>query len=163
MIRCVYYLLLITIFISGCVSVNRDPDILLQEPYTKVNYVAEVTKDYKTVEIIQVQTRGLQANILNTIPALYKKVLEFSGNQAVDIGNLSISSYTKLENFQVPYQDCVSVPQSVTVPHTSCYQGNCQTTYSTQTQYVQQCTTRYRTELRNVLYQIASADILTRK
>ncbi len=161
--RFVSCLLLISITISGCVSVNRDPDILLQDPYTKVNYIAEVTKQHKTVEVIQVQTRGLQANILNTIPALYKKVLEYSENQAVEISNLSISSFTKRENFDVPYQDCVYVPQTMSVPKTSCYQGSCQTTYSTQTKYIHQCTTRYRTVMRNVLYQIASADVLTKK
>ena len=163
MLRIAGYLLLISVIVSGCVSVNRDPDILLQEPYTRVNYIPEVTNDFKTVEVIQVQTRGSKANILNTLPTLYEKVLEYSENQAVDIGNLSISSFTRLEEFEVPYQDCVRVPQTVSVPYTSCGGGSCQTTYVKQTKLVQRCITRYRTEVRNVLYQIASAEVITRK
>lgn len=155
-------LLVVIILTSGCVTVNRDPDILLQEPYTRVTYVAEPSEHYKTVEVIQVETRGVRANIRSTIPLLYEKVLEYSGNREVDIGNISISSYTKLESVQVPYQDCGYVPRMVSVPRTSCYQGSCQTTYSTETRMERRCTTRYRTEMRNVLCQIASADVLTR-
>lgn len=157
-----YYLLIFTFFIlSGCSSLNENPDILLGESYRDIKYIAEPDKSHKVLNVIQVTTRGIQANILNTIPQLYKKALESSVNKKqVQISNITISSFTNRENFQVPYQDCRSVPRTVSVPTTSCYGGSCQTSYSTQTQYDQQCTTRYRTEMRDVLYQKATADLL---
>ena len=157
-----YYLFLFVFFIiSGCVSVNKNPDILLEEPYRKVKYVAEPDNSHEILDVIQVTTRGLQANILNTIPQLYKKALDRSvNNRQVQIANISIVSFTKKENFQVPYQDCKSVTKTVPVQRTNCVGGSCTTTYSTQMQQVQVCTTRYRTEIRDVLYQKATADIL---
>lgn len=161
--RLVCFLAFVTALFSACSSRNLDPRILLQEPYTKVNYIADVTEDYKTVEVIRVQTRSLEATILNTIPKLYEKALEHSENREVAIGRLSISSYTKLEEFKVPYKHCRYVAKTVPVPHTSCSQGYCQTKCSWYTKYVRRCETFSRTELRNVSYQIASADVLTRK
>ncbi len=144
----------------GCTPINNNPDILLEEPYSKVKYIADPDSTYRKVEFVQIETRGDQANILNTLPLLYKKALGYSKNSEVLIGNISISSYTKLENVQVPYQECRSVYRMVSVPNRSCYNGNCTTSYSYQNQTFQECTTQYRTEERNVLYQVASADIL---
>lgn len=158
------FIVVFSIILSGCAIVNKNPDILLDESYQNVRYIADPDKSHQALDVVQVTTRGLQANILNTIPQLYKKALERSDiKKQVQIGNITISSFTKKENFQVSYQECVSNPRTESVPQTSCYSGTCSTRYTTQTRYVQECRTRYRTEIRNVLYQKATADILVPK
>ena len=157
------YLACFSIFVlSACSNSNKNPDILLTEPYRNVSYIAEPGPSYQAINSIQVTTGGINANILNTIPQLYKKALDLSasGSQVL-LSNISITTFTKREMFQVPHQDCKSVPRTTSVPQTTCYSGSCTTTYRTQTNYVQQCTTRYTSEMRDVLYQKATADILT--
>ncbi len=130
----------------GCNYVNKNPDILSQYPYNQVQYVAQPKAIDETIDVVQVTTRGLKANILNTIPELYKKVLEkhHVSEQPVRIHNISITSFTQKESFQVPYQHCTS-----------------RTSYSSGKPVItQHCTTLYRTEIRNVLYQKATADII---
>ena len=171
----------VTLF--GCASVNRSPEILLQEPLNRVRYIAEPEKTHKTIDIVQVNTRGVHASILNTIPELYKKALEKSNKDIVEIGNISITSYTNKEEVEVPYEKCRSVPETVSVPQKSCIIMSCPTTCNNNgvcmTQICpenkcttidmpkirnrQECTTQYKTEVRTVLYQKATADILTLK
>ena len=163
MIRLIYFFIIGVTFLTSCTSVNKNPDILLKEPYSKVKYIADPDETYKTIEVVQIETRGVHANIMNTLPLLYKKALDYSKNLSVMIGSIEISSYTKLEDVQVPYQVCQSVSRMVSVPSTSCFNGSCTTSYSYQNQMVQECKTQYRTEARNVLYQVASAEIIDRK
>lgn len=160
-VRHCLFIIISSIVLSGCTKINKNPDILLNEPYQRVKYIANPGISYRSLDVIQVTTSGLKANILNTIPLLYKKALDSSGNmQQTIIGNITISSFTKNENFQVSFQECISVPETKSVPKTTCNGGSCNTTYTTQTQYNQRCTTRYKTEIRDVLYQKATADIL---
>ena len=160
MIRLLALLAFFALAIGSCTPVNSNPDILLKEPYSKVKYIADPDERYSIIEVVQVETRGTYANILNTIPQLYKKALKFSEGSEVKISDIDISAYTKLEQVQVPYQDCRMVSRMVSVPMTSCINGSCSTTYSYQNQLVQECTTQYRTEVLNVLYQVASANII---
>ncbi len=137
--------------ISGCTrvsTINKNPDILLQYPYNKVEYIAEPEKSHQIVEVIQVTTRGEQANILNSIPRLYEKALvRFFYKKQVQIGNINIILFTRREFFWVPYDDCEMVPDTK--------QGS--------SGYYRKCTIRYRTEARDILYQKATTDLLILK
>ena len=114
--RYLLFLFMISAVISGCTSVNtinKNPNILLQYPYNKVEYIAEPEKSYQVIEVVQVTTRGEQANILNTIPKLYEKALgRFSYRKKVEIGNINIILFTRRELFWVPYDDCKLVPDT---------------------------------------------------
>lgn len=149
--RYLLFLFMISAVISGCTrvnTINKNPNILLQYPYNKVEYIAEPEKSHQVIEVVQVTTRGEQANILNTIPKLYDKALgRFSYRKKVQIGNINIILFTRRELFWVPYDDCKLVHD--TRPGAS--------------GYYQKCTIHYRTEARDVLYQKATADLLTLK
>ena len=164
------------VLISGCASINTNPNILAQPPYNKVTYSPKIKPGIVPRRSIEVTTVGLTANVLNTIPELYKKAIEeqtrgiasldpkaprFNG---VYISNIALASYTKREPFQVPYQDCKTEYYTETVGQQSCSSGyggayTCQTNYVPQTRSRQNCTTVYRTEIRDVLYQKATADL----
>jgi hypothetical protein len=159
--RCILTVILIGILLTGCVAVNKDPDILLTDPYRRVTYIADPGDRYQQAEVIQVTTRGSRANILNSIPQLYLKALEWSGQQRVALGNFRITSFTRQEEFEIPYQECRSVPGMISVPQTSCVSGSCKTTYVQRTLFNRHCWTEYRTETREVLYQKVVAEILT--
>lgn len=183
MIRIIVTLTISVAILFGCTSVNRSPDILLQEPLNRVRYIAEPEKYHKTIDIVQVNTRGVHAGILTTIPELYKRALDKSNNDFVEIGNISITSYTNKEEVQVPHEKCKSVTEEVYVPQKSCIIMSCPTTCNNNgvcmTQICpeskcttidmpkirsrEECTTQYKTEVRTVLYQKATADILTLK
>lgn len=149
------YMLFIFIFsamISGCTSINEineDPNILLQAPYNRINYIAEPKKSYKVIDVVEVTTQGNRANVLNTVPKLYRKVLErFPYGERVWISNIGITSFSRREFFWVPYDDCKLVRKN-SDPEKSDYQRD--------------CITRYRTEVRDILYQKATADVLILK
>lgn len=156
-------LCMVGILFSGCITVNQDPEILLSEPYRRVEYIAAPGADHTLAEVIQVTTRGELANILNSIPRLYLKALEWSGQQPVILTNFRITTFTKLEEFEIPYQECRSLSGMISVPQTSCVGGSCSTLSAQRSLFNRYCWTEYRTEVREVTYQKAMADIVTKK
>jgi hypothetical protein len=157
----------------GCagMSVNKDPNILSQAPYDQVKYVARLDDTFEEVAVVQVTTRGMEANLLNTIPQLYKRALDEHGTDERTrfLTGIEVSAFTQREPFQVPYQDCKTEFYTENVPYQSCNSGygtmprTCTTQYRMEQRSRQKCETRYRTEIRNVLYQKAMARVLRRK
>lgn len=130
----------------GCASINHDSNILLQDPYNKIAYSSNIDNG-EPKDIVELTLSSSQANILNTIPSLYNKVLErhsTTDNQIINITNLLINNYSESKNVTVSYQECVSEPKMGL---------NGQTTYS------QKCSTKYRNEIQHTLFQKVTAEV----
>lgn len=158
------------ILIGACTTVNMDPNILATEPYSKVVYVPNSSaQGYETIDTVEVTTRGEQANILNTIPKLYERVLAESKEKSIPpyLGNIRFSSFTKKESYQVSYEDCHTETKYETQSDYTCTgfgtDQQCSTNYTNAPVSEQVCETKYRTEERIVLYQKAQGDILSKK
>lgn len=163
MVKSCLIVIVVAASLAGCATLNENPDILLEEPYRRVEYVAAPTSSHTVVDVIQVVTKGFQANILNTIPLLYQKALAVAGDRpGVQISNIAITCYTKIELVPFPYRECRTVRRSVAVPTTTCSGGPCTTTYTMQTQSIQECDIVYRLEEVEVKYQRATAELLMR-
>ena len=156
-------LIIVLTVLANCSTVNKDPDILLKEPYTKVSYLAGVSETSPVVEVIQVTTRGSRANILSTLPQLYAKALDWSGQKNVTIGNLQIFSFSNREAVEVSHWRCRLVPVTVLLPSQSCLANGCKTVQIKQTQSEQQCQFETRIEIQDVPYQKAVANVLLDK
>jgi hypothetical protein len=150
----------------GCALTNDNPNILAEAPYNQVTYVAQPGDEFSAVDEVLVTTRGAEANLLTTMPALYRRVLE---NVAFEEGaryvtDIHISSYTIPEANQVSYQDCTTEYYYETEPTEDCTgygsDESCYTSYRQVQKSRENCTTKLRTEIRNVLYQQGRATIL---
>lgn len=130
----------------GCASINHDPNILLQDPYNKIVYSSNINSG-QPKDVVELTLGENQANILNTIPGLYKKILERHStpdNQLINISNLLINNYSETRKVSVPYQECTSQSQTG---------ANGQTTYT------QKCKTVYRQETKYFLFQKVTAEV----
>lgn len=130
----------------GCASINHDPNILLQDPYNKITYTSN-TNNIQPKDIVELTLGENQANILNTIPGLYNKILErhsTPNGQTVNISNLFINNYSEARKVAVPYQECTSQSQTG---------ANGQITYT------QKCKTVYREETQHFLFQKVTAEV----
>jgi hypothetical protein len=158
-------LAVIAVFLfSGCTAVNRDHDVLLTEPYSKVVYVADPTAEgYRTVDIIQLTTRGYQATILNTIPRIYLKAQERAGRQDVVLGNIRITSFTKEEEHEIPVRRCRYVPLVMRRSYSLCFSSSCDSRGKPRIVYREKCFTEFRIEKREILCQKATVDILSKQ
>lgn len=147
----------------SCATVNSDPNILSQKPFSEVRYVREIPQGVTSTPI-SVVVSGYRANILNSIPDLYLEARKLKQpNKLVCISNIKLRNSVRRKPFQVPYQDCKTEYYTESQPDYSCtgYGQNqrCATTYKTVQKSRQKCDTKYRTEIKDVLYQAASADV----
>lgn len=167
---------LLTLIIAyGCVLPNRDPNILGQPPYNEVTYESSPSPVRRRIDVVTVTRRGVEAGILSTIPALYRRALEcgrgagIPPGQPVYISNISLYSFTKREMVSVSYQDCRTVYELRSVTEQKCESQynyatksstyRCQPVSRMQSVPVQKCETKYRIEPRDVLYQTATGDV----
>lgn len=165
---------------AGCVQVNVDPNILFTEEYNKIKYAPSLPLSINDAEEIDVKTSGVSANILNTIPALYKKGISMGAKQ---ITNIRVETTAKHEPFQKSYRRCHKEYRSVSerrcttryvsTPYQSCTgygtSRRCSTSYRqvprqdckyvSVPKWVDRCQTYYRTEKHWVLYQQAKATV----
>jgi len=158
-------------FVSSCASVNRDPNVLSSAEFKDVIYLSTIDNSkLKEVGTISVTNSGARANILNTLPDLYrsaiKKTRDLSGadkkqQPKIYLTNLEFDSFTRREPYQVPYQDCKQTSVMKNVPYQNCSgfgpSQQCSTNYRMETVYENRCETKYKTEIRDVLYQRATA------
>jgi hypothetical protein len=172
-----FFWLLPVLFILSCASVNNDPNVLSTAEFKNVTYLAKANqkKNLKEIGTISVTNSGYKANILNTLPDLYRDAIKKSQELATNSGkqprvylsNLDFDSFTRREPFQVAYQDCRQDPEMKSVPYQNCYgygaNQHCSTSYRMETTYVNKCETKYKTEIRDVLYQRATANAYVKK
>lgn len=155
--------------LAGCATVNSNPNILSEPPYTQITFVAEPDATYLELDTVEVTTRGNQANLLNTIPTLYRKALESDKHEqnALYLSNIQISSYTKKELFSVPYEECHTQHYTESELVQNCTGVGAEQQCSFDTRSVPKtrevCTTIHQTEIRHVLYQQAKATILRKQ
>ncbi len=157
---------------TGCAF--NSPNILSESPYNEVKYTSAPTAQMKKISSVAVTTRGYEANIRHSIPALYKKALELKGRapasegDALYVSNIGTSVHTKVEPFEQSYQDCHNERRGENVPYQTCqsvrgYNGyttqSCTTNYRYEYRDHQVCVTKYRTVNATVMYQDASADV----
>lgn len=164
--RCVtpLWLVFVLFMLTGCVSFNSDPDILLKEPYNRVTYVEHTDLDrYETIDVIQVTTRGWQAGILSTIPQLFEKALEKNNKQAVAVGRIDITTFVRQETYKVPYRECDPFSSMMGSSRAGCASGACGSISVGISSQQRHCWTEFRTEVREVIYQKAIADILRKR
>ena len=158
-----YISLLLSFLWSGCSSLNKNPDILLQPPYNRVKYISNPQPTREVANVVQVTTKGISANILNTIPQLYLKALETAARENIEISHLRINSYTKQEEVYTLVHDCFPSSDSDFIPQSPCAGQDCSMLSVPQVNSLTQCITNYRTDIQDVLYQEATADILSQK
>jgi len=129
----------------GCASINHDPNILLSEPYHHIQFSSEYATNKKPKDVIEVTLNGEQANILNTVPALYDKLVERYGDkEKILISNISFTNFTERVVVRESYQECKSVAQSG---------------YNGQTTYTQKCETKFRNVPKVILHQKAVVSV----
>ena len=133
------------IFLSSCSHyiANTSPNILANAPYNDVRYLKKQNAKIRKVDRVEVVTKGDEANILNTIPKLYEKALNLKNRSPsslnrknqVFISNFTFEVQSKLEDYQVPYQDCKTqyVYKNVT-------ENQCKTEYQSVNQSHYECT-----------------------
>lgn len=167
--------LLPLIAVTACVVPNRDPNILGMPPFNQVSYRSRPEPGWQRVDRVTVTLRGEEANILNTIPALYERALSVARaagvaqGESIYITGITLDAFTRRELFTVPYQECKTVYEVRSVTEQECrmVQGygttgssyQCRPVPKTKTVPTQKCETRYRQELRDVLYETATGDV----
>ncbi len=141
-------IILFTTLISiGCSSPNRNSNILLKPPYDQIHYQTQIQPTDKVIDAIEITTGGgVRANILNSLPSLYKKVLDTHQptQQPIKISNINVIAFVKQEWVDHSYEICS--PDTITLENESITTQN--------------CTTHYFSALENVLYQKVTANVL---
>lgn len=158
------------LLLVSCASVNKDPNVLSSSEFSNVIYLPTPNLNkLKEIGTVSVTNSGPKANILNTLPDLYRNALkktrdlasEDNPSKKVYLSKLDFDSFTRREPYQVSYQDCRQSPVMKNVPYQNCYgygaNQRCTTSYRMETAYENKCETKYKTEIRSVLYQRATA------
>jgi hypothetical protein len=143
----VLIILFTTLVSIGCSSPNRNSNILLKPPYDQIQYQAETQPTDKVIDAIEITSKGgVRANILNSLPSLYKKVLDTHQptQEPIKISNINVIAFVKKEWVDRSYEICT--PDTITLEN--------------KTITTQNCTTHYSSTLENVLYQKVTANVL---
>lgn len=154
-------------FIVSCAHVNFDPNILGKTEFKNITYLQKTNpKIHKAINTVSVTRSGDKANILNTLPDLYRNAIKKVSNDPeakIYLSNLEFDSFTRRELVNVRYEDCQKKPTWKNVPYTRCTgygkTQNCSTDYRHEMVYETKCEWKYREEMRDVLYQRATATI----
>lgn len=164
-------LCLMSLIIFGCSS-NKGTGFLQKKDFDGIFYSSLLNpKEFKKLGDHDVQTRGFDANIESTVPKLFLEIKNKYGSD-VYISKLKFKTFSRKESFQVPYETCHNELQTRTEYQTESYQ-TCSTNYQghqfctmqtrsnpkTVTENVKKCQTDYKTEMKDVLYQRASASV----
>jgi hypothetical protein len=153
--------------VFSCTHVNKDPNILSKAEFKNIIYLQKPDpKTYKAISTVSVTRSGYKANILNTLPDLYRNAMKKMSNAPeakIYLSNLEFDSFTRRELVDVRYEDCQNKPTWKNVPYQKCTgygtTPNCSTDYLHEMVYEKKCEWKYRKEMRDVLYQRATATI----